>query len=213
MIIEFTPLDTLFFRDGKPFNKGFETVAETIFPPYPATVYGALRTAFFDNNISIFQELLNSNSLNTEKDPTTKLKINNIFIKSNDSDYLFATPKNMLTDVEDKIPSNKVLADLSTIKLSNCELNVLFSDSDKNYNHHNGYLDELSFEYYLDKNYSNVSLPKSDAIFGLEPKIGIAIDNDTNAAKDNNLYISFVFCILSFWNFNANSIKILSKFR
>jgi len=40
----FEPVDTLFFRDGRPFDFGVETVAYTFFPPLPRTFYGALRT-------------------------------------------------------------------------------------------------------------------------------------------------------------------------
>jgi len=188
MIIELKPLDTLFFRDGKPFNKGYETVADTIFPPFPATIYGALRTAFFDNNISKFQELLHNKSFNTENDPTTKLKINNILIKSNDSDYLFTTPKNMLTCKDDNQSSVIVIDKLNTTNLSNCQLSGLVNETEKNYKYHNSYLDELSFEYYLEKDYSKITNTKSDTIFDVEPKIGIALDNNTNTAKDSNLY-------------------------
>ena len=43
-----TPLDTLFFRDGRPFNLGETGQLEVsgTFPPSPTTVVGALRAAF-----------------------------------------------------------------------------------------------------------------------------------------------------------------------
>jgi CRISPR-associated protein Cmr3 len=44
--IEIHALDTLFFRDGKPFERGEESVANGSFPPLPSVIYGALRTAF-----------------------------------------------------------------------------------------------------------------------------------------------------------------------
>ncbi|MCI0590004.1 MAG: type III-B CRISPR module-associated protein Cmr3 [Gammaproteobacteria bacterium] len=42
-----TPLDTLFFRDGQPFNQGEggNNVLSSLFPPAPTTVVGALRAA------------------------------------------------------------------------------------------------------------------------------------------------------------------------
>ncbi len=40
------PQDTLFFRDGRPFNAGADVWTNTVFPPYPHTVYGMLRTLF-----------------------------------------------------------------------------------------------------------------------------------------------------------------------
>lgn len=42
--IFFRPLDTQFHRDSHPFQAGVETDASSIFPPFPTTIYGALRT-------------------------------------------------------------------------------------------------------------------------------------------------------------------------
>jgi CRISPR-associated protein Cmr3 len=67
MIIELNPLDTLFFRDGKPFAMGEETWADGIFPPPPSVIYGALRTAWFANNIEEFVRLKINNKLDDEK--------------------------------------------------------------------------------------------------------------------------------------------------
>lgn len=39
--------DTLFFRDGKPFSMGDDVWANGVFPPYPSTLYGALRASYF----------------------------------------------------------------------------------------------------------------------------------------------------------------------
>lgn len=44
MNIAFEALDTLFFRDGKPFSLGDENWADGLFPPTPSVIYGALRT-------------------------------------------------------------------------------------------------------------------------------------------------------------------------
>lgn len=44
MIINIKPIDVLFFRDSKPFTRGSEHFSKSIFPPYPQTLYGALRT-------------------------------------------------------------------------------------------------------------------------------------------------------------------------
>ncbi|MGB0524167.1 MAG: type III-B CRISPR module-associated protein Cmr3 [Flammeovirgaceae bacterium] len=44
MILTLTALDTLFFRDGRPFDMGEDNWAETLALPRPSTLYGALRT-------------------------------------------------------------------------------------------------------------------------------------------------------------------------
>ena len=38
------PHDVLFFRDGKPSNIGADHYLRSLFPPYPSTLYGAVRT-------------------------------------------------------------------------------------------------------------------------------------------------------------------------
>lgn len=52
MIAEISALDTLFFRDGKPFSRGEETWADGVFPPYPSVIYGALRTYYIAHHES-----------------------------------------------------------------------------------------------------------------------------------------------------------------
>ncbi|MGB0525031.1 MAG: type III-B CRISPR module-associated protein Cmr3 [Flammeovirgaceae bacterium] len=44
MILQLTPQDTLFFRDGKPFTMGEDNWGQSNFPPLPSTLYGALRS-------------------------------------------------------------------------------------------------------------------------------------------------------------------------
>ena len=46
--LKLTPLDTLFFRDGRPFNAGETGQMEvgSVFPPSANTVVGCLRAAF-----------------------------------------------------------------------------------------------------------------------------------------------------------------------
>lgn len=46
MTIAIEALDTLFFRDGKPFSMGDDAWANGMFPPLPSVLYGALRTAY-----------------------------------------------------------------------------------------------------------------------------------------------------------------------
>lgn len=56
MIAEIKALDTLFFRDGKPFSRGEESWADGVFPPYPSVIYGALRTWFISNHAVPFSK-------------------------------------------------------------------------------------------------------------------------------------------------------------
>lgn len=42
LVIE--PLDVLLFRDGKPFSAGMDHLARSVFPPFPATIAGLVRS-------------------------------------------------------------------------------------------------------------------------------------------------------------------------
>ena len=46
-VVYFDPVDTLFFRDGRPYHRGELSQAgvASLFPPYPATLVGAIRAA------------------------------------------------------------------------------------------------------------------------------------------------------------------------
>ncbi|GFP27359.1 type III-B CRISPR module-associated protein Cmr3 [Candidatus Hakubella thermalkaliphila] len=46
------PLDTQFYRDGRPFEAGIEAEALSTFPPYPRTIYGALRACILSHHLS-----------------------------------------------------------------------------------------------------------------------------------------------------------------
>lgn len=46
------PLDTQFYRDGRPFEAGTESEALAVFPPYPRTIYGALRACILSHHPS-----------------------------------------------------------------------------------------------------------------------------------------------------------------
>ncbi len=48
--ISIKPFDTLFFRDGRPFGMGEESFAQFVFPPFPTTFYGALRSKIIAEN-------------------------------------------------------------------------------------------------------------------------------------------------------------------
>ena len=46
-VVYFDPLDTLFFRDGRPYHQGELSQAgvASLFPPFPSTLVGAIRAA------------------------------------------------------------------------------------------------------------------------------------------------------------------------
>ncbi|MBD3192923.1 MAG: type III-B CRISPR module-associated protein Cmr3 [Candidatus Heimdallarchaeota archaeon] len=99
MLIKIRPLDTLFFRDGKPFTMGEESWANTIFPPPPTVIYGALRSCYFASHISELSKAAEEN------DPTKNLKINGIYFADEENDY-FPLPRDCVQIKDEK---NKAL--------------------------------------------------------------------------------------------------------
>lgn len=98
MKLKITAIDTLFFKDGKPFSRGEETWADGFFPPPPSVFYGALRTLYF----SYYPEKLVDIS---NQDPTKKLEINEILFCHDDEPY-FPIPCDI---VEQDEPMDEVL--------------------------------------------------------------------------------------------------------
>jgi len=96
MIIRIRPLDTFFFRDGKPFSRGQETWADGIFPPSPSILYGALRAIYFSEYPDEF------NKANTPDDPTLNLKIKGIFLGMGKLIYLPVPADFVIAKAKDK---------------------------------------------------------------------------------------------------------------
>jgi len=61
--------DTLFFRDGKPFTMGENSVAQGIFPPPPSVFLGAFRSLYFSENLDKLS------LANQSRDPTRDFAI------------------------------------------------------------------------------------------------------------------------------------------
>lgn len=53
MKLQIEALDPLFFRDGRPFSLGEESYAEGIFPPFPSTIRGCLRSLWISQRLSV----------------------------------------------------------------------------------------------------------------------------------------------------------------
>ena len=68
-ILQLEPLDTLFFRDGKPFTMGEDTFVTSSNLPYPSVFWGA-----------IFTSLLVQQKIGLCKMDKDKLRINGVYL-------------------------------------------------------------------------------------------------------------------------------------
>jgi len=185
MLLEIKALDTLFFRDGKPFSWGEETWAEGIFPPYPSSFYGALRSLWFAENIKELKKA------NTQDDPTKSIRINGIFIKRENTLY-FPLPLDLVKRKEEK--ENKIFS-LNLFKNSifianlNKDFQFLTTTSIDKVESPEGFIRFSNFKKYLlgDLIQEVSFLPKKE-FYKSEPKIGIARNSLTHTSEEGKLY-------------------------
>lgn len=195
MRIKIKALDTLFFRDGKPFGMDEATWADGIFPPPPSVFYGAIRSAYIaqvDANKSLADRVLASE----------KLKIKRIFIEietlSSKKIMLFA-PLDFVVENEGNEDENTYLLVLSSAQsnthssISNNKYDYLLKVPKNNgeevivENIEGGLLNDSKFDDYLSGQAPSVYQKISD-VRTLEPKVGIGRDNMLNVADEGKLY-------------------------
>lgn len=183
-VIQIDALDTLFFRDSKTFTKGEDTWADTMFPPFPSVIYGALRSAYFAENIEELGKAAEND------DPTRNLVIKNICLKQG-NDIYFPYP---LDCVKDKESKQTEILELKKTFLSGKHTNLngmkdlLQSSFDTAETVKDSLISSTSLKEYLTlEDKSPIAHKKSDFI-ELEPKIGIARSKHTRTSEEGMLY-------------------------
>jgi CRISPR-associated protein Cmr3 len=178
MQIKIKALDTLFFRDGKPFSMGEESWADGIFPPPPSVFYGALRTLYFSQNSE------NIKALDEGLDNSISLRINNLMLSKQNNPF-FICPNDYANI---KGTKNHTLLSLKPNEntISSYFLDyILFSDQKLDAVEPNHFLGSSNFEDYL-----KGDCPDSPQKFNFykEPKVGIGRDKQTNTTAESKLY-------------------------
>jgi len=194
MNIAISALDTLFFRDGKPFSMGEESWADGVFPPYPSVLYGALRTWYIMNKgQGVNQELI---------DESSGIILRGIMYQHQGAIYLplpmdFVEPKEKSTE---QIEQEKREKKYRVIKLSRREKATLSKYSlstllmppvgtEEVGSFDDGLMDTGRFQQYLEgtlDKYDNAV--KLSDLAPSEPKVGIGRDNYTGTSDDGKLY-------------------------
>lgn len=191
IIIE--PIDTLFFRDGKPFSMGDQAAAFGIFPPYPSTAYGAIRTGIIaqDQGLSSFYAGGMADEIGTIDDSSSaSFKLKGIFPYSiNDNHLYFPAPLDLVTDKDKKsakITEIKKGTPFSTnIKIDQYPFpfEMEKATSVKGY-----YITHIDFESYLNSSRNEFDIYPESTFCMVEYKTGIKIDPLTKTADEGNLY-------------------------
>lgn len=183
MTIRIDPLDTFFFRDGKPFTMGAENWTDTVFPPSPSVFYGALRTCWLSNQLDGFTKE------NIEK--SENLKITGIYIQINDDLYL-PVPKDFVTEKKDN--SETLLTDQTESLLCNkSEFLKVLTVPNKSIIveevENNSLMSLDNIERYLNKKHvDKLSYRKSKDYLCKESKLGISRNFDSRTTDEGMLY-------------------------
>ncbi len=197
MRIRIKPLDTLFFRDGKPFSMGEESWADGIFPPYPSVLYGALRTWYIANKDGVFGDDIIKES--------EGIKISGIHYRLEDGLYLpmpmdMVEPKEKEREEEREEEREQKYRVVKLAlrgnywsqeqKMSNYLLNSLLvsADGEDVDAIEEGFMEANDFKQYLEGTLQETKIRKLKDMVKSEPKVGIGRDRNTNTAQEGKLY-------------------------
>jgi CRISPR-associated protein Cmr3 len=190
MQIRLNPFDTLFVRDGKPFSMGDEVWANGLFPPPPSVIYGALRTAFFSQNLN---EIEKAGGI---EDPTRNIQVKQIFLLHKEHLFL-PSPYDI---VESKALKNKNKENLPFVLSLEIRSFIGSLDTDHVLTAPkdsmpvtslggNAFISLEDFADYLNGD-EEIGVLKHDKnpLFLGEPKIGIQKSRSTGSSSEGRLY-------------------------
>jgi len=185
MIIKIDSLDTLFFRDGKPFTMGEDSWGNCIFPPNPSTLYGSLRSTYFSEHPEDLEKA------NEKEDPTKNLGIKGLYLL-NDGNVYLPIPRELMKK-RDKEKTQSILLSkeyLGDVKSSCLSSNVLKSDKEVE-NFRNGWIKIGSLLDFLEGDFDSLepdSISRLDDFILSESKLGIGIDHSKGKSEEGKIY-------------------------
>jgi len=196
MRVRISALDTLFFRDGKPFSMGEETWADGVFPPYPSVFYGALRTWYIANHPGGFSDEIIGESAN--------IKITGLHYRLStrlfDGLYLplpldLVEPKDKSEEEQSEEEREKKcrvvkLELLQSSALTNHPLPALLQPSNQQEVEtiEDGFISSDKFNHYLQGTLQETIIRRLKDVAQAEPKVGIGRVDSTNTAQEGKLY-------------------------
>ncbi len=192
LIIE--PFDTMFFRDGKPFSLGEESVGTSVFPPLPSVLHGALRSDWLGWNLN------DLGKAGGQDDPTAKLRTQFIQLLFTEGDLRspgFSFPRDfILTGGQ---PEALKLSDVSvedgfrsaTIKEGEKfvpKFILQATSRNKTESIESAFLSQVDFQSYLNGTLKSGKFFQLKDYITEEPKVGIGRNQNTGTTEEGNLY-------------------------
>ena len=192
MKLRISALDTLFFRDGKPFDMGDETWADGVFPPYPSVLYGALRTWYIANHPDGISQRIIDNSADIvitglhyrlSAGLHLPLPLDLVEPKYKNSEQRNREEREELYQVvklelrQDNSLNNHPLPSLLVPK-DQLEVETI----------EDGLISENEFKQYLEGALTETGIRRLKHAAQTEPKVGIGRADSTNTAQEGKLY-------------------------
>jgi CRISPR-associated protein Cmr3 len=192
MNLEFTPMDTWFFRESRPHDAAGATELRSLFPPPIRTLMGAVRRFLGDslqvnwknfNQDSEYQEL---KQLIGHSQSLGQLSVNGVWV-CKDGARLYPAPSYLMQKGDDFIRlqiGDVVECDLGKVRLPELQKNEGgYKGLEQTWVTAEGWQKLLDGETLTKK-----ELYKAADLFSNEPRLGIAINNASRSVIDKKLY-------------------------
>lgn len=190
MFIKIKPLDTFFFRTARPFTKGEDTWSDFVFPPYPSTLYGALRSfaIFQKGKLKDFYDGKFRENLGTPNEKG-KMKIKGPVLFFED-EAIFKAPYDLVKLKEgDGCLYPLQFCQKPSLMFSKYNLdNIVLWKKNEVADDTQGWLRFSRFEDYLKTKKEKFEYRKNEDYFLREEKTGITRDGVSKTSKEGDLY-------------------------
>lgn len=178
--IKIIPIDTLFFRSGKPFTAGMDSWTESTFLPNPSVIWGALFSVLFSEG-KVNRNRLADNEIK-------KLKIENIYLYNEKKQIvLIPAPLDIFVDEN----GNYHLPKYKDVTFSsNYPLRVLSMVEGKDVKQIENMFIEINslYKHYVNQYRRNLQLYDFNEIFVSDYKVGIRRNRKTLSSEEKQLY-------------------------
>jgi len=191
-MIRIEPIDTLFFRDGKPFSMGDQSAAFGIFPPYPSTVFGAIRTGVIAQNEGFIQFIAGNMALEIgtrEESSSASFKLKGIFLYNSNDDYLYLpAPLDLVTENQKKARRTQIKESLPFSTNLNYDCYPFCVGMEKAQSVNGCYLLHTDLSAYLNGCETEFDIYHESSFCEIEYKTGTKMNPGTKAVEEGNLY-------------------------
>ncbi|WP_448374827.1 type III-B CRISPR module-associated protein Cmr3 [Fervidobacterium sp.] len=192
MFFSIEPFDTLFFRDARPFTMGVESWALQVFPPYPSTIFGAVRTWLIElfGGLDAFKRGEMHEWLGTVDSPGNLRILDPLIMQETayGSYVYFPAPKDVLKTFDRTFKLG--LLKNNAIALSNSVTDcLLINNKEEDAEEVEGFLELSGIYGYLNgEDVSPRRFKQSNEIYITETKTGIKKDPKTKVSEESFLY-------------------------